>query len=473
MKKILLCWLLISSCFVSLAGTKIKGAFKVSDQREFHVYLKALLPGNSNEKPIQQELNVGNKKAFVMDVTIKKAGLYSLSIVMQHADGNKSNYNSVIYLVPGRRLDIEYQAKGVHGLMCNYGKMRNADNKALFEVNEKYNQHITWLYNNLSDLVALKEHLNVFYALADSVRMNKDLSPEVQKYLAFNAFDAYSSNMYRFAADYLRGKDEKAVPADFYVMPKDPKPYFNDQMLLLFYNGISNVGRYLEVATATPLYKSRKSIAEINAEIVELNKVVSNTEIRNGVIESLLLNFTSRYRVGGDFEADLKEYTNTVDLLTDPELRASLIQSFENLRFTLKGAVLPSVEFEDETGKAVGLDQFKGKYLFIDLWASWCVPCIKMTPLVQELEKQYEGKNIAFVAISIDANKESWLKKMKELNMHGNQFLDQTSAFTKQLNISGIPHYMIYDPESKLVVYKTPMPDNPKLKELIDQLPGL
>ncbi|MNL43144.1 hypothetical protein D3C87_1656450 [compost metagenome] len=62
---------------------------------------------------------------------------------------------------------------------------------------------------------------------------------------------------------------------------------------------------------------------------------------------------------------------------------------------------------------------------------------------------------------------------MKELNMHGHQYLDQTGAFTKKLNISGIPHYMIYDMESKLLVYKAPMPDSPKLKEIIDQLPGL
>lgn len=96
-----------------------------------------------------------------------------------------------------------------------------------------------------------------------------------------------------------------------------------------------------------------------------------------------------------------------------------------------------------------------------------------MTPLVQELEKQYEGRNITFVAISIDGNKQSWLSKMKELNMHGNQFLDLPGAFTKSLNVTGIPHYMIYSPEGKLVVYKADMPSNPKLKETIDQLPGL
>lgn len=470
MKKILFLCILICGVLSVQAGTKLKGFFKVSDHRQYHIYLKALLPDNAKEKPFQQDLNPGSKRTFVMDVAITKAGLFSLSIVMQHADGNKSNYSSVIYLSPGNPLNLEYHAKDKYGLICIYEKIHNANNKALFEITEKYNQRIGFLYKNARDPDSLKAELKLFYTIADTVLQNRNLNAEVKKYLDFKAFDVYNANMYRFAADISRGKDKTPVTDEFYVQPKDVRSYFNDPMLLLFYNGISNVARYLEIATSAPLYKSNKSIAEINKQIDVLKKVVSNPVINDVVISRLLGGYISVYRVGSDFEGDLRAYANTTGQLTDPELRADAKKNFENLRYTMKGASLPAVKFENADGETISLDQFKGKYLFIDLWASWCVPCIKMTPFVQQLEKQYEGKNINFVAISIDGNKQSWLSKMKELNMHGHQLLDLPGAFGKSLNITGIPHYMIYDPEGKLVVYKAVMPDNPKLRETIDQL---
>jgi thiol-disulfide isomerase/thioredoxin len=472
MKKILLFCILLGSSIISQAVTKLNGVIKVADNRAVTIYLKEVL-GSEVGKPYEEELNIGTQRSFTIKLDINKAGFYSLSVVTEK-ENNKSVHNSTIYLKPNDKLKLEFEGIGKIGLVCNYSKITNADNKALLEINEKFNDHFRALFNSTADVVAQKEELKQFYVFTDQVLTDKRISPIVQKYLKFKAFDVYNTHLYRLALEYSRGS-KKTVPvgAGFYAQPVDPLFYFNDPTILLFANGVSNVIRYLEVHTETPVYKSRKTLKEINTQINLLKSRVSNAPLIDQVIESLLNGYTSSYRMNGDFEQDLKAYVEVAAQINDLAIRSKVRKGFENLRYTMKGGALPDLKFEDAEGKTVDLEQFKGKYLFIDFWASWCVPCIKMTPLVQKLEKEYEGKNITFVAISIDGNKHAWLSKMKELNMHGHQYLDQTGAFTKKLNISGIPHYMIYDMESKLLVYKAPMPDSPKLKEIIDQLPGL
>jgi thiol-disulfide isomerase/thioredoxin len=470
MKKILLFCILIGSSIVTMAITKINGVFKVADDRTITVYLKEVLAVNEMRKADQQDLNIGAKRSFTIVQPVKKAGFFTLSIVTEKGK-DKSAHNSVIYLTPDTRLNLEFQTTDKFGLVCNYSKISNANNKALFEINEKFNDLFRDLFSSKTTSIDQKDELKQFYKITDSVLVNKKISPEVQKYLKFKAFDVYNTHLYRLALDYNRGsKNNVPVGASFYAQPADPLFYFNDPTILLFPNGVSNVIRYLEVATETPVYKSRKSLEEINKQIQLLKIKVASTVLIDQVTESLLNSFTMNYRMTGNFDNDLQAYAVIANQINDLAIRSSVKKNFENLRYTMKGAGLPAVKFKNAEGETISLDQFKGKYLFIDLWASWCVPCIKMIPFVQQLEKQYEGKNITFVAISIDGNKQSWLSKMKELNMHGHQLLDLPNAFGKSLNISGIPHYIIYDPEGKLVVYKAVMPDNPALKETIDRL---
>ncbi|MFA4869517.1 MAG: TlpA disulfide reductase family protein [Pedobacter sp.] len=472
MKKILLFCILLGSSIICQAITKLNGVIKVADNRTVTIYLKEVL-GNEVGKPYEEELNIGTQRSFTMKLDINKAGFYSLSVVTQK-ENNKSVHNSTIYLKPNDKLKLEFQGNNQFGLVCNYSKITNADNKALLEINEKFNDYFRALFNSTADVVHQKEELKQFYVLTDQVLTAKKISPIVQKYLKFKAFDVYNTHLYRLALEYSRGsKNTVPVGAGFYAQPVDPLFYFNDPTILLFANGVSNVIRYLEVYIEMPVYKRSKTLKEINTQIDLLKSMVSNVPLIDQVIESLLSSYTASYKITNDFEQDLKTYVKVAAQINDVAIRSKVKKDFENLRYTMRGGALPDLKFEDAEGKTVDLEQFKGKYLFIDFWASWCVPCIKMTPLVQKLEKEYEGRNITFVAISIDGNKHAWLSKMKELNMHGHQYLDQTGAFTKKLNISGIPHYMIYDMESKLLVYKAPMPDSPKLKEIIDQLSGL
>ena len=153
-------------------------------------------------------------------------------------------------------------------------------------------------------------------------------------------------------------------------------------------------------------------------------------------------------------------------------LNESYATDFAKRKATIKGQPFPAgVVLKDVNGKVVDFSSFRGKYVYIDMWASWCGPCCKEVPVLQELEKNLKNDKVAFVSISLDAKESQWKRKMEQLNMHGNQLIDSESAFSKALNVQGIPFFLIYDPDGKLYMYDAPRPSQgPGLVELLENL---
>lgn len=116
------------------------------------------------------------------------------------------------------------------------------------------------------------------------------------------------------------------------------------------------------------------------------------------------------------------------------------------------GEPVPSISYPDANGKLQGLEQYKGKYLLIDFWASWCGPCRQAIPKVKELYSQYHDKGFDVLSISIDADKSAWRKAMKDENMPWEQLLSPDMDKTmEQFQFSGIPTMYFIDPDGKII----------------------
>jgi|TARA_B110000858_G_scaffold17706_1_gene17885 thiol-disulfide isomerase/thioredoxin len=153
----------------------------------------------------------------------------------------------------------------------------------------------------------------------------------------------------------------------------------------------------------------------------------------------------------------------------------------KNKAFT-KGS--PSPEFKnymDFKGGEKSLDSFKGKYVYIDVWATWCGPCIQQIPFLNSLEKEYHRKNIAFVSISTDESRRSggswdaaenkWRKFVKNKQLTGTQlWAGQDYDFQKAYEINSIPRFILIDPEGNIVNANAPRPSEPRLKQLFTSL---
>ncbi|OGS71156.1 MAG: hypothetical protein A3G95_09065 [Flavobacteria bacterium RIFCSPLOWO2_12_FULL_31_7] len=141
----------------------------------------------------------------------------------------------------------------------------------------------------------------------------------------------------------------------------------------------------------------------------------------------------------------------------------------------LNGTVSPSFNFENHKGGFTSLESLKGKYVYVDVWATWCGPCRQEIPFLQKTEEAYHGKNIEFVSISVDVmkDKEKWNKFVTDKNLGGIQLLadkDWKSDFVQGYKINGIPRFILISPEGKIVNADAPRPSSPELVTLLDSL---
>lgn len=95
------------------------------------------------------------------------------------------------------------------------------------------------------------------------------------------------------------------------------------------------------------------------------------------------------------------------------QLDTKYLGEFKVRKSSIAGTPFPAdVVLTDLQGKKVDFAKYRGKYVFIDLWASWCIPCIKEIPHLKQLEKDLQNKDVVFLSISIDTNVAAWKKKV-------------------------------------------------------------
>jgi len=141
-----------------------------------------------------------------------------------------------------------------------------------------------------------------------------------------------------------------------------------------------------------------------------------------------------------------------------------------------KGMESPKfVDYENFKGGTTSLDDLKGKYVYVDVWATWCGPCKAEIPFLKEVEKAYHGKNIEFVSISVDVAKDhdKWMEMVKEKELGGIQIFannDWKSEFVQAYKINGIPRFILIDPAGNIVSADAPRPSSEELKSLLNEL---
>ncbi|WP_295129451.1 redoxin family protein [uncultured Chitinophaga sp.] len=116
------------------------------------------------------------------------------------------------------------------------------------------------------------------------------------------------------------------------------------------------------------------------------------------------------------------------------------------------GQPAPSISYPDAAGVLQGLDKYKGKYVLVDFWASWCGPCRQAIPKVKDLYTTYKDKGLEVLSISIDTDKKAWERAMGEEKMPWEQLLSNNKDKTmSDFQFSGIPTLYLIDREGKIV----------------------
>jgi thiol-disulfide isomerase/thioredoxin len=198
-------------------------------------------------------------------------------------------------------------------------------------------------------------------------------------------------------------------------------------------------------------------------------KKVKSTSIRNAHVQNLSYEVSA-----GNPEAN-SLYNELMTLSTDENFKKELTKKYTKIKTLTPGNVSPKFDYENFNGGKTSLESLKGKYVYIDVWATWCGPCRREIPSLQKVEEQYHGKNIEFVSLSIDAKKdyEKWRKFVEEKKLGGIQLFadsDWTSKFVQDYAIESIPRFILVDPNGNIVSADAPRPSDPKLVAKFEEL---
>lgn len=141
----------------------------------------------------------------------------------------------------------------------------------------------------------------------------------------------------------------------------------------------------------------------------------------------------------------------------------------------LNGKPSPKFAFENYKGGITKLEDFRGKYVYIDVWATWCAPCRAEIPFLKKIEEKYHDKNIEFVSISIDQvkDKEKWKAMVSNKQLGGVQLFadkDWNSQFVKDYGINGIPRFILIDPNGNVVNASADRPSSESLDKILSEL---
>lgn len=138
----------------------------------------------------------------------------------------------------------------------------------------------------------------------------------------------------------------------------------------------------------------------------------------------------------------------------------------------------PAFDFsgKDLEGNTVKLSDFSGKYVYVDVWATWCGPCKYEIPFLKELEAEYHDRNIVFLSYSIDEDKDAWLKFVPENELKGVQIIGEAAWQSQLVNnykIRGVPTFMFFGPDGKIISVKMTRPSNQATRDRFDSYQDL
>jgi thiol-disulfide isomerase/thioredoxin len=166
----------------------------------------------------------------------------------------------------------------------------------------------------------------------------------------------------------------------------------------------------------------------------------------------------------------LRAFAKRIDALKTTAYKNAVEASQSNLLKFGKGD--PAIDFTamEPDGRKVNLSSLKGKVIYVDLWATWCGPCLAEMPHYETLKNKYrENEEVAFVSLSIDDGMELWKKNLAQRKADGIQWLINRNNL-HDYDIVSIPRSLLIDRNFNIVVMNAPMPSSKDISSIIDSL---
>jgi thiol-disulfide isomerase/thioredoxin len=408
------------------------------------------------------KIEVAGGSDFSREIQLKEDGTFSdtLSIEQGYYFVFHDRYRVKVFLSPGDSLRITADPKNFNKDVkyTGDGASQNA------YLSEKLTQSRKLSYR---DLYSKEE--DDFFKKIDEIKANglETLSNIKDADATFVALEKKSLEY-----DYLAHLSYYTRYYPYYTKKKDYKPSarLTEPLANLDYDNEADFGNFQSYRElASDYYASTYYTDSLKEKTIATIKGLKSQNIKDDFAEDLVYEITP----GGENNAKLFDLIK--ELSTKESLIKRVTEKYAKVQTLIKGNDSPKFEYENYAGGETSLADLAGKYVYVDVWATWCGPCLGEIPSLKKVEEDYHDKNIAFVSISIDEKDayDAWKKMIKEKELGGIQLMADNawqSKFVTDYAIEGIPRFILIDPNGKIVNADAPRPSNPKLIELFNEL---
>ena len=414
-----------------------------------------------------QAVSLGFRRPGEMDTCmfsfpIEKEGIYFIRKAGAHMPG----YNYVIYLKPGDNKTVDIYTSHM-GLDFDSCKVQGSNHEtvilqswtnffnavAKLGMNRAKRDDYIIAYNNL-----VRRAENLKKEMASNNRYFKNvfvskLDADLQ-YLRAAAFFQFGERM-------NAGLDSTAKRRQFYQPIAKQK--FCNTGLLQSEHGLA----LLKYNLGYQLFQKYGTQEQMLAtSFVEKMKMICNDTVRAIFALDRMQQITNYEELKTEIQPFKKLFTTT-------SLKQAYQKKVDELTVYAKGAPAYNFSLKDTKDQTYSLSDFKGKVVVLDIWAMWCGPCLAEKPLFQKVEEAFKDReDIVFIGVSHDGlnRKDVWKNFVARKGYKNIELLaNYDESIGKYYKVEGIPRFMIFDKEGKIVTVDAPRPSDPEFKSLIEQ----
>lgn len=406
---------------------------------------------NISGNDFKQEIKLNEDGSFADTLRVEAPGYYSLI----HGRERTS-----LYAQAGDELNVTLDAAKFDETLKYEGKGAEKNNylAAKFLANEDFD--FKEVYSN-EEADFLKAIGDAKTKMEETLTNAKGLSDDFIATEKENINYEYLANLSRYPSYHpYFAKKENFEPSKDLLNPLKDIDFDNEKDFSLYES-------YKEIATG-------HHMKSIYTDSLIIDNVSALKNLKSQGLKNALAGQLEYFISPSNKDAE-KLYNNLLAISSNEDFKEKLHEKYNKVKNLITGKASPKFDYENHKGGKTKLDDLKGKYVYIDVWATWCGPCIGEIPSLKKVEKQYHDKNIEFVSISIDTEKayETWKKMVVDKELGGVQLIADNawkSKFVTDYAIDGIPRFILIDPEGNIVNADAPRPSDPKLVALFDEL---
>src|SRR6187399_86841 len=233
---------------------------------------------------------------------------------------------------------------------------------------------------------------------------------------------------------------------------------YNDSTLLSYAVYRDNIADY---------YQQKYNLNPSNdtAYISKVATVLPASTLRDYPVYNKIKGLVGRTRDSESREMLIAKY---LPAISQQKTQQQILALHYTLNSLTRGSFAPDLTTTALNKDTFSLKNFKGRYVVIDVWATWCRTCTGQSAIFEKIAEEYTNPSVAFVALSIDDNKWAWQdeasqRSMRVLHLRSNN----KDQFSRSYGVDYMPRYILLDPDGKILNAQMPEPSNPAFIEIL------